>query len=176
MSTLKPKYENTEMEFIFDSLNDAENIAHKMHDIIHKCGHVSVSDFYDLIGIESDDIDSGYGWTNLDLATIDTVENDNCDDYYRLTLPEPCKINDSVSHPSYYQSKNGLEVIDVINAFTDDLDGMEAVCTANILKYVCRWKKKNGAEDLKKAIWYAKYLVNYIQQSKKENKEETNNE
>ena len=69
------------------------------------------------------------------------------------------KENDNVNHPKHYQSKNGLEVIDVIDAFTDDLTGMEAVCTGNALKYICRWKNKNGIEDIKKAIWYPNKLI-----------------
>ena len=40
------------------------------------------------------------------------------------------------------------------------LKGMEAVCTANALKYLCRWHKKNGVEDLRKAKWYIEYLIN----------------
>lgn len=66
--------------------------------------------------------------------------------------------NDLVNHPPHYMS-NGLETIDVIEAFTKDLVGMDAVCTANVLKYICRWRKKNGLEDLKKAEWYLKRLI-----------------
>lgn len=69
------------------------------------------------------------------------------------------KENDNVNHPQHYQSKSGLEVIDVIDAFTDGLTGMEAVCTGNALKYICRWKNKNGIEDIKKAIWYLNKLI-----------------
>ena len=29
-----------------------------------------------------------------------------------------------VSHPNHYQGKNGMEVIDVIEAFTEDLKGI----------------------------------------------------
>ena len=43
-----------------------------------------------------------------------------------------------VSHPSHYQSESGLEVIDVIEAFTSDLKGIEATDTGNVLKYMCR--------------------------------------
>lgn len=67
--------------------------------------------------------------------------------------------NDNVNHPEHYQTPNGLETIDVIEAFTSDLMGIEAVCTGNILKYMCRWKKKNGLEDLKKARWYLEKLI-----------------
>ena len=34
--------------------------------------------------------------------------------------------DEMVSHPSHYQSEAGLEVIDVIEAFTSDLNGIEA--------------------------------------------------
>lgn len=47
-----------------------------------------------------------------------------------------------VSHPDHYISETGMEVIDVIEAFTFDLKGIEATDTANIIKYACRWKKK----------------------------------
>ena len=69
-----------------------------------------------------------------------------------------------VSHPSHYQSKSGLEVIDVIEAFTEDLKGIEATDTGNILKYACRWKDKNGIQDVKKIIWYATHLLNHLEQ------------
>ena len=62
-----------------------------------------------------------------------------------------------VSHPAHYIS-NGLEVIDVIEAFTKGLDGIEASDTANIIKYACRWKQKGGVQDVEKIIWYAKHL------------------
>lgn len=66
-----------------------------------------------------------------------------------------------VSHPPHYQSGNGLEVIDVIEAFTADLKGIEATDTGNIIKYICRWKHKNGLQDLEKAKWYLDHLINH---------------
>ena len=68
-----------------------------------------------------------------------------------------------VSHPSHYQSKYGLEVIDVVEAFTDGLEGIEACDTGNIIKYMCRWKQKNGIQDLKKARWYLEHLINHME-------------
>ena len=63
-----------------------------------------------------------------------------------------------VSHPDHYKSGK-YEVIDIIDEFTKDLSGTEAVCTANAIKYILRWKKKNGIQDVKKAIWYLTHLV-----------------
>lgn len=74
-----------------------------------------------------------------------------------------------IDHPSHYISETGLETIDVIEAFTFDLKGLEAVCTANILKYICRWKRKNGLEDLRKAQWYLTKLIDRLTYNEKEN-------
>lgn len=70
---------------------------------------------------------------------------------------------DMVNHPSHYQSESGLEVIDVIKAFTSNLTGIEATDTGNVLKYMCRWKNKNGVEDLKKAKWYLEHLIDNVE-------------
>lgn len=70
---------------------------------------------------------------------------------------------DMVNHPSHYQSESGLEVIDVIKAFTSNLTGVEATDTGNVLKYMCRWKNKNGVEDLKKAKWYLEHLIDNVE-------------
>ncbi len=70
--------------------------------------------------------------------------------------------DEMVTHPNHYQGKNGLEVWDFIEAFTADLKGVEAVDTANILKYACRWKKKNGLQDIQKLMQTATHLFNYV--------------
>jgi len=74
-----------------------------------------------------------------------------------------------VSHPPHYQSETGLETIDVIEAFTFDLKGIEAVDTGNVIKYISRWKKKNGLQDLRKAMWYLQHLMNHVELLEKEN-------
>ena len=73
---------------------------------------------------------------------------------------------DMVNHPKHYKAKNGLEVIDVIEAFTANLEGYEATHTGNVIKYICRWKEKNGLEDLKKAQWYLNRLIENIEEGK----------
>lgn len=73
------------------------------------------------------------------------------------------KNHDVVNHPDHYQSDAGLEVIDVIEAFTADLKGGDATATGNVLKYMCRWDKKNGIEDLKKARWYLDRLIRRVE-------------
>ena len=65
---------------------------------------------------------------------------------------------DRVNHPAHY-TQGGVECIDALAAATISLKGIEAVCTANAIKYLWRWKQKNGSEDLKKARWYIDYLL-----------------
>ena len=72
---------------------------------------------------------------------------------------------DMVNHPKHYKAKNGMEVIDVIEAFTANLEGYEANHTGNVIKYICRWKEKNGLEDLKKAQWYLNRLIKNIEEN-----------
>lgn len=55
-----------------------------------------------------------------------------------------------VSHPEHYQSESGLEVIDVIEAFTSELSGIEATDTGNILKYACPLEEKERCTGFKK--------------------------
>lgn len=76
---------------------------------------------------------------------------------------------DMVNHPKHYKSETGMEVIDVIEAFTFDLKGIEATDTGNIIKYICRWNSKNGLEDLKKARWYLNHLIDHVEKLEKEN-------
>ena len=63
-----------------------------------------------------------------------------------------------VDHPGHYTAGK-VECIDALEAATVNLTGIEAVCTANAIKYLWRWKLKNGAEDLKKARWYLDRLI-----------------
>lgn len=65
---------------------------------------------------------------------------------------------DTINHPSHY-TNGKVECIDGIEAATTGLEGIEAVCTGNVLKYIWRWKLKNGIEDLKKARWYLDRLI-----------------
>lgn len=86
------------------------------------------------------------------------------------------KSKDMVNHPSHYKSETGMEVIDVIESFTSDLNGIEATDTGNIIKYICRWKHKNGLEDLKKAQWYLNHLINHIEKMKRKRKRRMKND
>ena len=70
--------------------------------------------------------------------------------------------SDPVNHPEHY-TQGGIECIDALKAATVGLEGIEAVCTGNAIKYLFRWKRKNGAEDIRKAIWYCERLLKEIE-------------
>lgn len=70
-------------------------------------------------------------------------------------------MSDNVNHPQHYTA-GGIECIDALKAATTGLEGIEAVCTANAIKYMWRWKYKNGEEDINKAIWYLRRLLEEI--------------
>lgn len=65
--------------------------------------------------------------------------------------------DDMVQHPSHY-TQGGIECLDAIKAATVDKQGIEAVCVANVIKYIWRFEKKNGLQDIDKALFYLKYL------------------
>lgn len=59
---------------------------------------------------------------------------------------------DSVNHPSHYET-NGIECIDAMTA-AQGVSAVQDFCICNAFKYIWRHKHKNGAEDIKKAVWY----------------------
>ena len=71
---------------------------------------------------------------------------------------------DVVNKPKHY-NLGKVECIDAIESAVTDLKGIEAVCTANAIKYLWRAGLKMDAdkssvqkeiEDCEKAIWYIK--------------------
>ena len=66
---------------------------------------------------------------------------------------------DNIIRPNHYASDKGFEVFDVQEAFIHELKGMSANYWCNIVKYILRFQKKNGVEDLKKAKYYLEKLI-----------------
>ena len=63
---------------------------------------------------------------------------------------------DVVNSPSHY-NQAGVECIEAIAAAT--ANGFEYYLQGNIIKYIWRYRYKNGIEDLKKAQWYLNKLI-----------------
>jgi hypothetical protein len=74
-------------------------------------------------------------------------------------LEEEKQNIDMVNSPAHY-NKAGIETIDIIQSVTGD--GFESYLQGNILKYMCRYKYKNGTEDLEKAKWYLNRLIETV--------------
>ena len=72
-------------------------------------------------------------------------------------------MGDNVNHPNHYQNIAGVEAIDILNDVVKDLPGKQAAMLWNTLKYLLRFQKKNGLEDLKKAQNYLQYLIDDIE-------------
>lgn len=75
----------------------------------------------------------------------------------KFSYPVESEEYDNVNSPQHYQGK--VECIDCIESATAGLNGIEAFCTGNAIKYLYRWKKKNGIEDLKKAKYYIDKII-----------------
>ena len=65
-------------------------------------------------------------------------------------------VDDMVNHPPHYNQK-GIECIDAIEAATDT--GFEYYLQGNIMKYIWRYRYKDGIQDLEKASWYLNKLI-----------------
>ena len=80
-----------------------------------------------------------------------------------VTKTKPTVIKkDMVNHPPHY-NQHRIECIDAIKACTTD--GFESYLQGNILKYLWRYKYKNGIEDLNKADWYLQKLITVIKKN-----------
>ena len=64
---------------------------------------------------------------------------------------------DMVRKPAHYV-KGNMECIDFIRAIVSDLTPYEAYCLGNVVKYLWRFKDKNGVIDLDKAVRYIEFL------------------
>ena len=76
--------------------------------------------------------------------------------YYKLPTNTPTNTPtepeyDAVNSPAHYTS-GGIECIDCINAALGE--NFIGFLIGNVMKYIYRYKDKNGVEDLKKARWY----------------------
>lgn len=69
-------------------------------------------------------------------------------------LPQPVNVD---NQPEHYKST----IDPYAFALANDLGGLEM----NVVKYVTRWKKKNGVEDLKKARNTLDRLIEFAEQN-----------
>ena len=63
---------------------------------------------------------------------------------------------DPVNRPKHYNA-TGIECIDYIQQQLGE--GIIEYCEGNVIKYLHRWRNKNGLQDLRKAQWYLNKMV-----------------
>lgn len=101
---------------------------------------------------------SDFPWTeSADLIAYKLIASS---DEKLSVVYEPADLlsQDVVNHPSHY-TNGKVECIDAIESATVGKTGIEAVCVANVIKYLWRYEDKNGLEDIKKAQWYLNKLI-----------------
>ena len=63
-------------------------------------------------------------------------------------------MSDMVNHPPHYtKAENGIECWEAMYAMLGK-DSYVDHCIASAMKYMWRWRHKNGLEDLQKAQWW----------------------
>jgi len=73
-------------------------------------------------------------------------------------------MTDQINKPPHY-TKAKIECWDAIECAVQELDGIEAHLTGCCIKYLWRWKNKNGVEDLHKCQAYLKRLIDIALES-----------
>jgi len=63
-----------------------------------------------------------------------------------------------VNKPAHY-NQGEVECIEAIKSATVNKKGIEAVCVANVIKYLWRYEDKGGVQDIEKAKWYLNKLL-----------------
>ena len=67
-------------------------------------------------------------------------------------------------NPNHYK-QGGIESIDAIKAFMSE-EAFKGFLKGNCQKYLFRYEKKNGIEDLRKCQWYLERLIEVLQEEK----------
>jgi len=94
---------------------------------------------------EYHDVEQGVNWKCSDCNTLNTIKS----------AVEPKHYTDLTISPLEYITGN---------------EGEFTWCIGNVIKYVSRYKRKNGLEDLKKAQWYLNEQIRLLEVDTHENK------
>lgn len=103
---------------------------------------------------------------DLNLTACGDHLEENCADYIQKNVSDAQMLhqivhkqtseNDPVNSPNHYVGK--IECIDYLR---DKLTPAEftGFCMGNVLKYCSRWRKKDGVQDLHKALVYLQWAI-----------------
>lgn len=95
---------------------------------------------------------------NLDISKDEEVMRANLEE--ALNVLKNNQFNPI--NPAHYNDYKH-QPIEVMKEWCDGLHGIKAIYTGNIIKYIARWHKKNGLEDLKKAARYLEWLIEDVE-------------
>lgn len=110
---------------------------------------------YDVVGVDVNGHgDSEYHFTNNGRRWVLTDEDCVEVNEKLLNLINTDSVLDIQHGGSHYKDKK-IQPIEYITA--NDLD----FCQGNIVKYATRHKNKNGAEDVRKIIHYAQFILKF---------------
>lgn len=104
--------------------------------------------FFDIIGEDKEPIPIGFE----SVIYKEDIGEKMCQ-VYKEELLEAIDEEEAVKNPSHY-TNGGIEPMDFI--FSNGMNFLEG----NIVKYITRYKFKNGLQDLKKARVYLDRLIN----------------
>lgn len=92
--------------------------------------------------------------------------NASLDTFKKQNEKETTK-SDTVMHPSHY-CQGGIECIKAIEASMTP-EEFQGYCKGNVMKYIWRFREKNGLEDLKKAQVYLGWMIESKEKQEKVN-------
>jgi hypothetical protein len=82
------------------------------------------------------------------------------EEYMKQAMAQSDNKEDMVNNPPHYNA-SGVECINAIEAATGE--GYEFYLQGNIIKYLWRYRYKNGVQDLEKASWYLDKLITEVE-------------
>ena len=150
---------------IFETELDV-NCMHSISSIIYKSVLLDLCEDDDCNRYRVSDLlyNNRFGLTYVSHREIDDKIEFNfviSESDYKLFIDN--NVNDNAVEPSHYTDMklSPLEYIEANN-------GEFSWCIANVIKYVSRYKRKNGIEDLKKAAWYLDYEIKKLEEKENE--------
>lgn len=72
------------------------------------------------------------------------------------------RMSADVNHPLRY-TKGDIECIDALEAAVVGKSPDEAICVANVIKYLWRYEEKEPLRSLKSARWYLDRLISKVE-------------
>ena len=119
---------------------------------------MSICVFDDDTVCRNENFENNYGHRCVEANNITRNERVYCtyhhDGYKIIATPEK---PDNVHSPAHY-CQGGIECIKAIEASMSP-EEFQGYCKGNVMKYIWRFREKNGLEDLKKAQVYLGWMI-----------------